>query len=241
MLAQALHSVQFTISSDCVGWGSVILIGQHTHLYIRTYTPLWNVSTGLPQKQAIPALPVNMLVTMMLSTVLFIKRQSLSSTVWSQGSAQWADTLLLMQSVPTGRSVFPNLNRTDWEEGPDLVLEEGSRRGAGAWRVMANLRGSAGWVWEGALVGVYKAPVWWPVMTLAPARRVNAELCIVAGEKFTCEAIFTDTREGLAGRGVSSLLWLKAGGFVMTWIRAGDKCPCEKYEDSLMHAAAKFL
>lgn len=74
------------------------------------------------------------------------------------------------------------------------------------------------------------------MITMATARRVTAEFCAVAGQTIAYKAIFTETREGLTGKGVASFLQLQAGGFIMTQITASDKCPCKKYSDSLIHA-----
>ncbi|TNN52977.1 hypothetical protein EYF80_036842 [Liparis tanakae] len=84
-----------------------------------------------------------------------------------------------MQSMPEGQTVPLQPNWTDLEEGPILDLEGGCRHAK-----------EPGRVWEGALVGVHAAAVWGPVVTLATAGRVTAELWVVTDSEDTGE-LFT--------------------------------------------------
>lgn len=196
---------------------------------VHFHTPIWNVSTFSPEKQSIPASPINIPVTVqhVIHGVIYRAPVFVQYSVMTTGVST-AHCPIVTDAVHAWRAIGVSTTEQD-------RLWRGDRSGAGwtlhaderAWGVLANLSWCAGRVPEGALINIYTAPLCWPVVTLATARGVAAELCVVAGETITNEAIFTDTSEALAGKGVSSFLWLQTVGVVIAWITVEDKGPCE--------------
>lgn len=196
---------------------------------VHFHAPVWDVSTFSPQKQSIPTSPVNIPVTVqhVIHGVIY----------WAPIFVQYS---VMITGVSTARCPIVTDAVHAWRASGVSTTEQdrpwrGDRSGAGwtlsaderAWGVLTNLSWCAGRVREGALINIYTAPLCWPVITLATARGAAAELCVVAGETITNEAMFTDTCEALAGKGVSSSLWLQTVGVIIAWITAEDKGPCE--------------
>ena len=222
----ALHNLTWLCGMRCCqpqrSMGSTTVFSQ---------TPLWNMSTGVPQKQPIPALPVNVSVT------VYVLRRCVIC---------WPPVIIQSSVVLTGVNTAHSPIQTDavhaWGTSSVSTAEadrvEGGAWSAagqrlqafkGAWSVSANLSWRTWWVWEGALVNVHTAPFCWPLIALAAARRVTTELYIVAGETIAYKAIATDTRKELVvDEGVASFSWLHADGVIMTQITTGDMCPCGK-------------
>lgn len=108
MLAQAPHTVQFTISSDCAGRGSVIHIGARVpHLYGPTYlSGMWAL-TCPRKKQYLPCQLICLSKSVILSVLFAASHHPVQCS--AHGGRQWADKIITIDrlggeawSVPWG-------------------------------------------------------------------------------------------------------------------------------------------
>lgn len=197
------------------------------------YAPIRNFSIGIPQKHAVPALPVNSFITVYcVYSVIYWTPVIFEHSVIVTG-VHTAGISITTDAVQSHRTKSVATEELQWwaraANGRRLHTCEG------ALAVLANLWWRTGRIFEGALISVDTALIWRPVITLVAAGSVTAEFCAVAADTITHKAIFTETRDGLAGKAVTSFLQLQAGGIIVTGITAGNKFSCTKYRTSLLH------